>query len=77
MKLIESLFKKYTLVEPSLVKYGFNKKEDSYTYSKHIHNNEFVLNIIIDHRVVASDMSVTVSLKNVYIDQITRFKKVH
>ena len=49
MKLIDELFKRYEVVESALISYGFTNKDNKYTYSKHIHNNEFVLNIDINH----------------------------
>ena len=48
MKLIDELFKRYEVNESTLMSYGFISKDNKYTYSKYIHNNEFVLNIEIN-----------------------------
>ena len=48
MKLIDELFKKYKVIETTLIPYGFKYTEDVYIYSKKIHNNSFELVIIIN-----------------------------
>lgn len=47
MKLTDELFKKYTVEEETLLRYGFRKEEDSYLYSQLIHNGEFDLRIVL------------------------------
>lgn len=52
MKLIDELFKKYTVIEESLLHYGFHKDGDSYFFSRMIHNDEFDLQIKIKDKKI-------------------------
>ena len=47
MKLINEVFSKCSLIEESLIPYGFNKVDGSYFYNVSIHNGEFELRITI------------------------------
>lgn len=48
MKLAEELFLKYTLIEGSLIPYGFRKKGGTYYYDQLIHNSEFQLQVVVN-----------------------------
>ncbi len=47
MKLIEDLFKKYVVIQDSLLKYGFREEEGAYIYHRLIHNDEFDLQVVV------------------------------
>ena len=52
MRLINEIFKKYTLKEESLIKYGFILNNNIYSYNKNIHNNSFELQIKITNKII-------------------------
>ena len=52
MRLIEEIFKKYTLKEETLINYGFMFDNGVYYYNKLIHNNAFELQITITDKVI-------------------------
>ena len=52
MKLINEIFKKYTLKEETLIKYGFILSNNIYSYNKSIHNNSFELQITITNKII-------------------------
>lgn len=52
MRLINEIFKKYTLKEETLIKYGFILNNNIYLYNKSIHNNSFELQIKITNKII-------------------------
>lgn len=52
MKLVDELFKRYILIDDTLIKYGFIKKDNIYSYNKPIHDNEFELQISIKNKII-------------------------
>ena len=48
MKLIEEIFQKFFVIEENLIPYGFKKDNNKYYYSKLIHNNDFLLEVVIE-----------------------------
>ena len=50
MKLIDELFKKYDLVESSLIPYGFDYQDGIYSYKRLIHNNQFELLVTVNNK---------------------------
>ena len=47
MKLIDEVFKRYKVIEESLISYGFRYSSDVYTFNKKIYNDSFELQLII------------------------------
>lgn len=52
MKLADELFKRYVLIEESLLVYGFRQIDNKYIYNKLIHNNEFEIQVTIKNSVL-------------------------
>ena len=52
MKLVDELFKRYILIDDTLIKYGFIKKDNIYSYNKPIHDNGFELQISIKNKII-------------------------
>ena len=52
MKLAKELFLKHTAAEDTLIPYGFQKKGDSFYYSRLIHNEEFDLQVVVKNRQI-------------------------
>ena len=54
MNLIDELFRRYVLIEDSLLPFGFIKNNNVYSYNKLIHNNDFELQVsVIDDKISA------------------------
>ena len=56
MKLVDELFKRYILIEDTLIKYGFTNNDNIYSYNKLIHNNEFELKVIIKDNIITAKL---------------------
>lgn len=56
MRLINEIFKKYTLKEETLIKYGFILNNNVYSYNKNIHNNSFELQITITNKIIEGNL---------------------
>lgn len=70
MKLIDELFKKYTLKEETLIDYGFSFNNGIYTYNKLIYNGSFELQLLIsnnklDGKLIDKDFNEEYNLINV------------
>ena len=52
MKLTDELFRKYTVIEETLLPYGFRKEGNSYFYHHLIHNDEFDLQVEINNQAI-------------------------
>lgn len=52
MKLIDEIFKKYTLKEETLINYGFVFNNGIYSYNKLIYNNDFELKLTIINKEI-------------------------
>ena len=56
MKLADELFIKHTLIENTLLPYGFQKDGDLYFYNSLIHNDEFELQIVIKNQKISAKL---------------------
>ena len=52
MKLTDEIFKKYDLVEESLIPYGFSYQDGFYSFKKLIYNNQFELVLTIKEKAI-------------------------
>ncbi len=56
MKLIDELFKKYTLNEEALINYGFSFNNGIYSYNKLLNNNSFELQLLINNKILTGKL---------------------
>lgn len=52
MRFVDDLFKNYSVIEDTLVPYGFYKDGESYQYSQLIYNGEFELQVLIKNKIL-------------------------